>query len=71
MKFKNNKIEKPEIYLGARLQIKDINGHQAWNDGFYLVPLNRSAHKMRSIQLSKSNLQTIGLSWLQEVPADF
>ena len=30
IKFKNNKIAEPEMYLGARLQKKQINGKYAW-----------------------------------------
>jgi hypothetical protein len=30
-KFKNDKIETPENYLGARLSLKDINGHKCWS----------------------------------------
>ena len=29
-KFKNNKVSKPETYLGARLQQKSINGKSCW-----------------------------------------
>ena len=30
VKYKNGKIEPPEMYLGARLKRKMINGHMAW-----------------------------------------
>jgi hypothetical protein len=29
-KLKNDKIETPEFYLGAKLQQKDINGYKCW-----------------------------------------
>ena len=29
-KFKKDAIEPPEIYLGARLQAKDLNGRKVW-----------------------------------------
>ena len=31
VKLKNNKIENPDMYLGARLQLRDINGHSTWS----------------------------------------
>ena len=30
IKFKNDKIEEPSMYLGATLEKKSINGHQSW-----------------------------------------
>ena len=30
VKFKNDKIAPPEMYLGAKLQCKNINGHDSW-----------------------------------------
>ena len=30
IKFKNDKIAEPDMYLGARLQKKKINGKDAW-----------------------------------------
>ena len=30
VKFKNNKISKPEMYLGGKLQLKTINGIKCW-----------------------------------------
>ena len=30
IKFKNDKIAPPEMYLGAKLQLKSINGHKSW-----------------------------------------
>src|SRR5688572_6932595 len=31
IKFKNNKVMPPEMYLGAKLQKKDINGLSCWS----------------------------------------
>ena len=33
IKFKNNKIEVPEMYLGAKLQLKELNGYKIWAIG--------------------------------------
>ena len=30
LKFKNNKIEAPDFYLGAKLQLKKLNGRDTW-----------------------------------------
>ncbi len=30
IKYKNDKIAPPEMYLGAKLQLKTINGHDSW-----------------------------------------
>ncbi len=29
-KFKNDKIETPSNYLGAKLEVKEMNGYQCW-----------------------------------------
>lgn len=31
IRFKNNKIAPPEMYLGTKLQLKSINGHNSWS----------------------------------------
>ena len=33
IKFKNDKIEVPEMYLGAKLQLKELNGYKMWAVG--------------------------------------
>ena len=33
IKFKNDKIEVPAMYLGAKIQEKEINGHSCWTIG--------------------------------------
>ena len=33
IKYKNDKIDKPDMYLGAKLQLKQINEHPCWTIG--------------------------------------
>ena len=56
VKYKNGKIEPPEIYLGAKLQEKEINGHLCWT-------ISSTDYIKAAVQTVKDSINKAGCRW--------
>ena len=56
VKYKNGKIEPPEIYLGAKLQEKEINGNLCWT-------ISSTDYIKAAVQTVKDSINKAGCRW--------